>query len=227
MDPFGLIRMGTFLGIGLLVAPFALLGLAIPYAVLRIRETRSDDPDPQIGLKSALHFILSLSILLVVSGITTLVVDALIDIDKPRQQEFRPQGRPGFPQPVQQVKKDKEFNERQRMGCAFIVSGLVLGLLHLVLLLGFTNDRRRPDVRRVFVGWRFAIHAIVVLITFTTLVILMFQKDIKWDDLKPVVGTLVVWGVSWVIHLVLLYAYLPHSARDRVPRFTPPTLETD
>lgn len=215
---FGL--AAVFSGVLILLLPILLLGLAIPYAVLRIRDSRSDDPDPQVGLKSALHFIYSLSILLIVTGITVLVVDALQEKNK------QPVGRPGFGQPQPAAKPPTEFNTQQRTACALIVSGFAIGLLHLLLILGFTNDRRRPEVRRVFVGWRMAIHAVMVLATFTLLVIQVFQKEVQWESIKPTLGTLVVWGVSWVIHLVVLYIYLPQGTHDRL-RFTPPTLDVD
>src|SRR5262249_25160885 len=73
--------------------------------------------------------------------------------------------------------------------------------------LGFTNDRRFPATRRVFVGWRLAIHSLVVLIAFTALVGQLFQKDPKWEDMKPFFGTLLVWVPSWLIHLLLLRFY--------------------
>jgi hypothetical protein len=87
-----------------------------------------------------------------------------------------------------------------------------------VLILGFTNDRRYGDVKRVFVGWRFAICALTVLIAFTILVVQVFQKDVKFEHLKPVLGILLVWVPAWVVHLVLMRVYgapTTLGARDR------------
>ena len=190
--------------IALALLPVALLGLAIPYAVLYVKDRRNEDHDSEIGLKSALYFMLSLSILLILTGLTILVVDFLLEDKRAQVPTPRPSG---------------EFSPVQRNAFALMVSGFAIGLFHLVVILGFTNDRRYPATRRVFVGWRLAICSLVVLIAFTVLVVQVFQKDVRWDDLKPVFGTLLVWGPAWLIHLLLmrLYGTNPTGGRLRRP----------
>jgi hypothetical protein len=170
--------------------PLVLLSLAIPYAVLYMRDSRNEEHDPEIGLKSAMYFMFSLSIILILVGLTVIVIDFLMD-------EKGPAG----------AKSAGDFNEMQRLGAAMMVSGFAVGLFHLVVILGFTNDRRFPAARRVFLGWRLAIHSLVVLGAFTILVVQVFQKDVNWDKLKPVFGVLLVWTPSWLAHLILIRYY--------------------
>jgi hypothetical protein len=101
--------MLSYSGILFALAPFALLGLAIPYAVLKSRDARAEEHDPEIGLKSALYFIFSLAILIVLTGLTVLVVDALME------SEDTSRNTPVFGQPPP-PKPAKEFTEAQRVG---------------------------------------------------------------------------------------------------------------
>jgi hypothetical protein len=189
---------------------FSLPGLGIAYAVLKLQDARAEQHDPEIGIKAALYFIYSLSILVVLTGINILVVDALED---------RPNLGPN--------RNVEGLTEGQRIGCGLIVAGLALGLLHLILIKAATNDSRWPAARRVFVGWRFAIHGVIVLTTFTVLVVLLFQRDVRWEQIKNVLATLVVWGPSWLIHLVLLRTYSNQRTTPGNLRFVPPTLSSD
>ena len=197
LDEFG----GSFVVLALF--PFLLLGLAIPYAILSLRNVQNEDTDQQIGLKSCLYFIFSLSILLVLTGMTVIVVDFMM--------EDRLTG---------SSRKIADFNEAQRNGTALMVSGFVIGLFHLTSIIAFTNDRRFPATRRVFVGWRLAIHSLVVLAAFTVMMVQIFSVNVKWDSLKVPFGILLVWAPSWLIHLLLLNLY----GGAVVPRFQRPVM---
>src|SRR5262245_61349972 len=94
-DPELFVGLFAFMGLG-----FVLVGLAFPYLVLSLRDTRNEERDPEIGLKSALYFMFSLSILLVLSGLTIIVVDVLED----RSTSI-------------------DFSDAQRNGFGMIVSG--------------------------------------------------------------------------------------------------------
>jgi hypothetical protein len=165
------------------------LSLAVPYVVLRMRDARSERPDPQLGLKAAMYFFFSLGIMLFLSGLTTLVVDLLVD-----------EGRmPGG-----------GLTEAQRISFAFMVAGLIFTLLHLGLVKSMTNDRN-PAARRMFMGWRMAIHGLVILSVITALLVIYFQKEFGGPGTlklrKSLWGVLLVWLPSWILHLVLLWVY--------------------
>jgi hypothetical protein len=171
----------------LLLAPFPLIALAIPYAILRYRDSRSERPDPQLGIKAALYFFFSLGIVLFLEGLTIIVVDLLLET---RQQP------PG-----------QGLTPNQRSGLGMIVAGLVVTLLHLVLVKTMTDDRA-VATRRIFAGARLALHGMIVVIAFTALLVIVFQKDFGPKEVrKALFGVLLVWIPSWILHLVLVSFY--------------------
>jgi len=187
VDPFtqtlGIITLVSYIYV---VVPFLLLVLLVGYLILRSRDNRSEDHDPQLGLKTGLHYFFSLSILLVLNGLTVLVVDALVVENAP----------PG------------EWRQAQRTGMGLVVAGTLLALIHFVCIRGATNESRWPAARRLFLGWRFAIHGLVVVIAVTALIVVLFQKDFgDKTTRKTLYGVLLVWLPSWILHLALLCLY--------------------
>jgi hypothetical protein len=81
-------------------------------------------------------------------------------------------------------------------------------LLHLVLVKSMTNDSRSYAARRMFAGWRLAVHGLVVVFALAALMMVLFQKDFGDKELrKAFFGMLLVWFPSWVLHLVLVGFY--------------------
>jgi hypothetical protein len=169
--------------------PLALLSFAIPYALLRLQDSREENHDPQVGLKAVLYFVFSLGVLILLTGLNILLYDFI--------QDHNPGG---FGRPAATT----SFRPAQRYGVALVVVGIAVCLGHLLLILAYTNDLRRPGTRRMFVGYRLAILAVVTLGAFTMLVVMLFQENIKLEDLKLPFSVLAVWGVAWLIHLLLL-----------------------
>lgn len=214
-DPLEFLEAASFLVVGAALVPF-LLGLAIPYAVLRLRPGQAQDPDPQVGLKAILHYGFSLAILMIVGAISFLVSDALRD----RKADILPPAGLQRPPAQNPAPAPRDFTRPQRVAVALIVAGFAIGLLHLILLLGFTNDRARPEARRVFVGCRLAVHSLVIFFFFTALLIEMFDVDTKMETIKVFLGVLIVWGPSWAVHLVLLRLYRFANYRPRPVRLS-------
>jgi hypothetical protein len=203
-----------------LLAPLLLLALALPYVALRLRDSQNRDPDPQLGFRTAQYFFFSLGVLLALTGLSSIVVDLV-------QQALEPQrGGLVVPAPFGQPNRPRgEFpNDAQRTGAAMILSGLLFAGLHFSLVLLLTRERRRPSpTRRMFLGCRFAVHGIVVLIALTGLLIVVFQRsdpgrDFILTELRNFfIGVLFVWLPSWGVHFVLLRlaSVSPSSYRDR------------
>jgi hypothetical protein len=184
--------------------PFLLLGLAIPYAVLRLRETR-EEADPRLGLRVALSFFFSLALLLVLTGLTVFVVDLLQQSNFLGPRRFGGIGRQDFP------------NQAQRTAFALMVSGGLFILLHFIFLVVMTDRQSRSPVRRMFIGWRFVIHGLVVMFTMTLLMIVLFQIDRvqNVEVIQTLLGFLAVWGPSWLVHLMLLRDAHSRARRER------------
>jgi hypothetical protein len=171
----------------LLVLLPALLALAIPYAVLALRDSRSVVRDPQVGWKAVLYFTFSLCILMALFAVTLLVIEQLTNLSSaPRFV-----GGPGL-------------SQQQRTAFASLTSAILIGLVHLFLIHSASNPRRFPAARRIFLGCRLAVHSLVVLGAFTVLVYLFYQPTVDTDALKTPLGVLLVWVPSWLCHLLLL-----------------------
>jgi len=185
--------MGGIFGLSFVftVVPALILMLAIPYAMLRLRETRGR-PDPQLGFKVAMNFFFSLAIIIVLTGLSIFVIDLIMDLD------FGPQfgGRLG-PRPFP--------TDAQRTAFAFVLAGLIFILIHFVCIITLTTDPFRSPARRTFLGWRFAIHGVVVLFALLMLFIVLFQRRERGNDemRKMMIGILIVWVPSWFLHFVL------------------------
>jgi hypothetical protein len=163
--------------------PLLLLGLAIPYAVLALRDGREVERDPQVGWKSVLYFILSVCILQILTGLTILLIDLMT--------ETVPARRSGL-------------NDAQRAALGTMIAGFLFGAVHLLLILQASNARRFPAARRVFLGARLAVHSLVVLGSLTVLLMQMMAVDVRAETLKTTFSILLVWTPSWIIHLLLM-----------------------
>jgi hypothetical protein len=192
-----------------LLLPVLLLALAIPYAVLRLRAQKNEEQDPQLGLRTALHFFFSLSVLLVLNGLTIIAVDFVRDRNPPVP-------RPGFPQRQQNFALQDEYTDAKRAGVGLILGGVVFGIIHLVLLTTVTRDRRWPEARRLFNGWRLAIHGLVILAVFTWLMIALQQRVVPMETVRSLLAALLIWVPAWTVDLVLL------RWRSRPPRMNLP-----
>ncbi|MBI1917270.1 MAG: hypothetical protein HYS12_21430 [Planctomycetes bacterium] len=194
MAGWGLLELGVLWSVSWVVLPFLLLGLAIPYAVLRARDSR-EQPDSQLGLKAALHYFLSVGILQFLTGLS-FICWYLITIED-------------------RVARQGNDENTLRTGAALAAVGAAFAFLHLILLVG-TDDDRKPIVRRTFTGWRFAIHGLVVLFSVTAWLVTIIQKDAHWKDVKPYFAIFLVWFPSWMIHVFLLWKRAIGYRPDRV-----------
>jgi hypothetical protein len=181
--------LSTTAGFGILAAPFLLFSFVIPYALLRLQDSRNPEHDPQIGVKSVFYFIFSLGVLIFLIGLNILVYDYILE----RTEAYK-----------------WDWSSAQRVSTSLMATGVGICLLHLLMILIGTNDIEWPGTRRVFIGYRLAIFALVVLGAVTILNLQLFDMwfdpntKIKFENLKPVLSVLGVWGAAWLLHLILL-----------------------
>jgi hypothetical protein len=185
-------------GYALALMPFLLLSLAIPYAVLRLRSQEGTEADTQVGLKVFFYYFFSLGVLLVLAGATILAVDAVAD----KSQVLPGGGAFGAPQ---RAVKGGDFNAAQRTGASLVVTGILAALFHWVLAKAATNDRSWPAARRLFAGWRLAIHGLVLLMTATVLIHDLFQEDTNVELVKSLLAVAAVWSFAWLADLFVLW----------------------
>lgn len=197
---------------GLALLPVALLALAVPYTIIRLRgETR---PDSQLGAKVAFQFFFSSSIMIGLTGLTILAVDWML-----REGSAPPPTEIGFERLTLESWTAAGFNTAQRIGFAFILSGLAGAAIH-ALLLHATTVIHRHRIRRTFIGWRFAIHGVIAMFALTALLVILLQpkpfEQPTVSAVRAVTAVLLVWGGSWVVHLILLF-----ELSLRIPTETP------
>jgi hypothetical protein len=189
-------RGGSFLGptVTALLALPLLLGLAIPYAILHYRDSRGPERDPQLGLKTALYFFFSVSVLVFLLGASIIGVETLNEL-----QLFGPVGGGGGV-----ARARAGFGPAKRLGAALMFAGFTFGLVQFVLIHMATNNRKFPLVRRVFGGWRMVIAGMVMLTSFILLVQLLFQENVQPNAIQDAFAVLCVWTPAWLIDLILL-----------------------
>jgi hypothetical protein len=193
-DLFGRGRFASSFAITALVVVLPLLlGLAIPYAILHYRDSRAAERDPQIGLKAALYFFLSVSVFIFLLGASIVAVDTVDEM-----QLLGPVRGGGLGRPM------GGFSPMKRSGAAFMFTGFTFGLVQFVLIHMTTNNRRFPLVRRIFGGWRLAVEGMVVLTWFTILVQTLFQQNMPVDEVQDAFAVLFVWSPAWLVDLILL-----------------------
>jgi hypothetical protein len=211
MNDFGhAIGLTLAVGYALALTPFLLLSLAIPYAVLRLRGQEGPEADTQVGLKVFFYYFFSLGVLLFLTGATVLAVDAVSE--KPQLPIGGPFG------PPQRGQRGDEFTSVQRTGASLVVTGILVALFHWVVVKAATNDRRWPAARRLFAGWRLAIHGLILLMTATALIHILFQEDTNIETLKTLLAVGVVWSFAWVADLFLLWFHSRPPQKTEKPR---------
>lgn len=202
--------------------PLALTGLGIAYIGLRIRDARSETPDPELGIKAAYSTFMSAGVLLALTGLTISAIDFLSEALEDKQQNQPPVmfGPPGKfnPQPMPRPQQDDPFDRiSQRVAWPLVISGVLFGLISVLLIKGGTNDRQFPAVRRTFGGLRMTIGGLNVMVGVTLAIELLFQKDLA--STKPfayAIGLIGIWFPAAAVELFLL-------KRDvKLPYYVPP-----
>ncbi|QEL16086.1 hypothetical protein [Limnoglobus roseus] len=195
---FGLL---TIVGAGL---PTVLMIVALVYVALRVRDARSDTPDPDLGLKTVYWMLYTFGVLTFHVGLTVLAVHVVQggSADSPPLPPVRPQ----FPLNIGQPPPPPatEWSAVSRTGWAFITAGVVVaGAFYLTGTRG-TRNREWPTVQRVFTGGRIALAGTVSILAFLALIVIVFQKDEASSGVyETCLGILAVWLPSLAIHIFL------------------------
>lgn len=197
----------------------------IIYAILRWRDGKQQRRDPQLGVKFGLHVLLTVSVLVLVSGASMVAADQFRKIaedenmsspnDRYEYDEFS--GRPRrSSSSISSSAENKFLTPATRAGFAMMLAGVLLGGGEWYLIFSRTNDLKWPSTRRAFIGARTILHGLIVTGALTGLLIAAFmEKDpmstsesiITRQVMYALLGTLAVWSLSLVVHMSLLFAY--------------------
>jgi hypothetical protein len=164
------------------------------YAVLRWRDSRAPSPDPQLGLKYALHFFRLSAFQLLLAGTAMLLFSMLgKDLGESREDIYRPAF--GF----------------------LVPAGVVFGVA--TVMLGKTNNYTHPNVARLFNGLNLLITGIIGFAVFVMAFQLLFAKGKSGNPGRMVWSGVLVYTTAWAA----LGAMFARQVMDAPPPPLPPT----
>ena len=143
------------------------------YVILRWRQTREGEtPDPQLGLKVALHYFATIGWhIALVAGFLLLYS---FTVDSSRMQEVF-----------------------LRMGVGLLLGGGVVHGVHRALIARMTDSATRPNVTRVFKGLNLVLTGLIGMGAFVGLCVLITQEEIPEDPFKFAAVLAVVYLGAW------------------------------
>jgi len=153
-----------------IVVTLSLFGPLVLYALARWRQNRSGTPDPQLGLKFALHWFATSAFHLALAGAAGLIF-AVIS--------------PGSGK-----------GELYRVVFALLVpAGIILGI-HLMLLKR-TNDDEMPGVRRLFLGYNLFVTGLIGFISLVMGFQILFAKGSAAPVSHMIASLVLVYCSAW------------------------------
>ena len=93
------------------------------------------------------------------------------------------------------------MDEMRRVAYGLITGGVIF------FLLTFTFVRTLPDsfdATRIFHGFVLLVSGMVTLGAVVVLCILLFQRSTELDDLREPLAGLLVWAITWLLHVLIL-----------------------
>lgn len=224
---------GTSIAILAIALPIVIMLLfAWVYTTLRIRDAHSEHPDPELGLKSVYWMLFSLGLFTMHLGVVVLTskgMETILDLQSSPPPQPRMNPRMVVPPP-----SSPTWSEESRNGWALITAGSLVSLLFYLLGAYGTRNWEWPTVRRAFLGGRIAMLGLFVTLSFTFMIIMLFQINLpKGGGLfEFVLASLMVLTPSLIIHVLLFrwggpqpYYCPPKAPNRKRPKQSP--LEAD
>lgn len=168
--PFGVLGMMAPAMTGIVV--ISMLFPLLLYVVARWRDNRSPIPDPQLGLKFALHFFRVQAFQLLLIGTAMLLFSMLgKNLGEGRELIYRPAF--GF----------------------LVPAGVVFGVTSVML--GKTNNYSHPIVARVFNGYNLLITGMIGFAVFVMAFQILFQKGKSGNEGRMIWSAVLVYTTAW------------------------------
>jgi hypothetical protein len=193
---------GLLMGVGfaglMFFAAFVLgPSLVVPYVILKIRDGRNPQPDAYLGFKTGVHFLLSVSLMMFLAGVSSLLVDMISGSSMP----------PGF-----RRGPTLEYGT----GMALSVAGAIFTGAFYAVLRTATDDSSRPTAARTYAGVRLVVCALVVMSVFTGWLQDIFLNDSFFGRTgRTAAAVLLVWVPALAAHVVLMVIHARHRHTDR------------
>jgi hypothetical protein len=157
----------------MLMSMMLFYGLVV-YVIARWRDNRAPVPDPQLGLKFALHFFRAYSYQILLMG-TMILFFSMLGKD---------------------LGEAREFIYRPAFGL-IVPAGVVFGVMSV--LLGKTNNYSHPNVGRLFNGFNLLVVGMFGFAMFVAGFVLLFQKGSSGNAGRMVWSGILVYTTAWAV----------------------------
>ncbi len=169
---FMLQMMGPTIMMMMIMSMLSFAGIL--YIIARWRDHRAPMPDPQLGLKFALHFFRVTSYQVLLMGTVVLFFSMLgKDLGEARQYIYRP-----------------AFG-------LIVPAGIVFGVMSV--LLGKTNNYSHPNVARLWNGYNLLVIGMIGFFSFVMGFVLLFQKGSSGNVGRMVWSAILVYTTAWAV----------------------------
>lgn len=130
------------------------------YVLLRWRQAREGEtPDPQLGLKVALHYFATIGWHIALMATVLLLYSFVVDNSRV-QETF------------------------VRMGAGLLLGGMIVYGLHRALIARMTDSASRPNVTRVFKGLNLVLTGLIGMAALVALCVMITQEEIPEEPFK-------------------------------------------
>lgn len=130
------------------------------YVILRWRQSREGEtPDPQLGLKVALHYFATIGWHISLLAAVLLLYSFVVDSSR-MQEAFL------------------------RMGAGLLLGGMIVYGLHRALIARLTDSATRPNVTRIFKGLNLVLAGLIGMAALVALCVMITQEEIPEEPFK-------------------------------------------
>lgn len=177
MPEFERLFAGTM---GLVVMLYAAIPL-FPLLYVIIRWRAKGGGEPGLGYRSGLLYLRTVALLVLATGASLLLHGVLAENSDSRSMD-----------------------DMRRVAYGLIVGGAVFFLVTFTLVRTLGDAVGATDAARVFHGFVLLLSGLATLAVVVVLCILLFGRDVEMSDLREPLAWLIVWSITWVIHVAIL-----------------------
>lgn len=177
MSGFESLFAGTMSLVVLLYAAIPLFPLL--YVIIRWRVKGGGEPG--LGYRSGLLYLRTVALLVLATG-TSLMVHGLLAENS----------------------DTRSMDDMRRIAYGLIVGGAVFFLVTFTLVRTLGDAVGAVDAARVFHGFVLLLSGLATLAALIVLCVLLFQRNAEMDDLREPLAYLIVWSITWVVHVMIL-----------------------
>ena len=161
-----------------------LLYTAVPlfpllYVIIRWRAKGAGEPG--LGTRSGLLYLRTVALLVLVTG-AGLLLHGLLS----------------------KSSESRSMDEMRRVAYGLIVGGAVFLLVTFSLVRSLGDAVGAVDAARVFHGFVLLVSGLLTFAAVVVVCIILFQRKAEFDDVREPLAWLIVWTLTWLVHVGIL-----------------------